>query len=282
MQHSSARARILSRFGTTTLSAVDEIELPSQNDAEYLERNRAAWERWAPGQIAAGRRAWAADELRWGIWEVGESTLGLLDGFGHGDDAIELGCGTAAISAWIARRGIRPVGVDIARNQIRAAESLQQDFKVPFTLVHGNAEQVGYDHESFDLAVSEYGASTWCDPRRWLPEAHRLLRPEGRLVFFVNSPILLASTPGDDDPPGDRLVRDHFSSHRVEFTPGSGIEFHLRNGQWIRLLRAAGFVVDDLIEVRPDSTAKPRFGFVSTEWARRWPSEEIWIAHKVA
>ena len=34
---------------------------------------------------------------------------------------------------------------------------------------------------SFDLVVSEYGASVWCDPERWIAEAARLLRRGGRL-----------------------------------------------------------------------------------------------------
>jgi len=34
--------------------------------------------------------------------------------------------------------------------------------------------------------ISEYGASIWCDPYRWIPEASRLLRPGGDLVFLVN------------------------------------------------------------------------------------------------
>ena len=33
---------------------------------------------------------------------------------------------------------------------------------------------------------------------------------------------------------------------------------------------------------RPPKEAKARFDFVSVEWARRWPSEEIWIAREVS
>ena len=44
---------------------------------------------------------------------------------------------------------------------------------------------------SFDLAFSEYGASIWCDPYLWIPEAYRLLRPGGRLVFLRNSPLVM-------------------------------------------------------------------------------------------
>jgi SAM-dependent methyltransferase len=269
----------------TALDNASNLELlaaPTEPALDYIERNRAAWERWAPAHIAAGRKAWRASELSWGLWDTSESELGLLEGFESGEDAIELGSGTAAISASLVRRGLHPVAVDIARAQLRSAETFQHEFGLRFPLVPANAEQVPFDHDSFDLAISEYGASVWCDPRRWLPEAHRLLRPEGRLIFLTNSAFLLACTPPDGGPVGDRLLRSYFGSHRVEFEAEGSVEFHLGHGDWIRLLRATGFVVDNLVEVRPQSDAKPRFDFVSPEWAQLWPSEEIWIAHKAS
>ncbi len=268
------------RAERASTSFLELLELPSESELDYIERNRAAWERWAPTHLAAGRIAWQSDELSWGLWDTKESELRLLDGFGTGEDAIELGSGTAAISASLARLGVRPVAVDIAQGQLNAAETFQREFGPMFPLVRANAEQVPFDHESFDLAVSEYGASLWCDPRRWLPEAHRLLRPEGRLIFFTTSPLLLACTPTDGRPAGDRLVRTYFGRSRVEFDADGSVEFHLKHGDWIRLLRATGFTVDNLIEVRPRSGAQPRFDLVSPEWAQLWPSEEIWIAHK--
>jgi SAM-dependent methyltransferase len=260
--------------GEAPMESLGEMRL------DYIERNRSAWQGWAPGYITAGRRAWQAEELQWGLWNTPESQLRLLSGFEAGDDAIELGCGTAAISAWMARRGLRPVAVDFARAQLRTADALQGDFGVSFRLVHANAEEVPFEDESFDLVISEYGASLWSDPRRWVPEAHRLLRPEGRLVFFTISSLLLTCTPLDGSPVADQLVRDYFSRFRVEFEPDGAVEFHLTNGQWIALLRSAGFVIDALVEVQPDLEAQPRFALVSSEWAHRWPSEEIWVAHK--
>jgi SAM-dependent methyltransferase len=221
--------------------------------------------------------------LLWGLWGTPESELRLLDGFDSHEDAIELGSGTAAISAWLARRGLRPVAVDFAKAQLRTAETFQQEFGPRFPLVPANAEDVPFDSESFDLAVSEYGASLWCSPYKWLPEAHRLLRPEGRLIFFTSSALLLTCTPAEGGPVGDRLVRDYFARYRVEFEPNASVEFHLTHGHWVRLLRATGFVIDNLIEeVQPPISAKPSFDLVSPDWAQRWPSEDIWIAHKAS
>jgi hypothetical protein len=94
--------------------------------------------------------------------------------------------------------------------------------------------------------------------------------------------MLMACTPRDGGPAGKELVSDYFSSYRREFPEDGAVEFHLTHGHWIRLLRTSGFVLDNLIEVRPAQEAKARFEFVPVDWARRWPSEEIWVARKVA
>ena len=110
-----------------------------------------------------------------------------------GLDAIELGCGTAYVSAWLARRGARPVGIDNSPRQLETARRLQAEHALEFPLLLGNAESVPLPDASFDLAISEYGAATWADPFRWVPEAARLLRPGGRLHFLKSSPLLLCS-----------------------------------------------------------------------------------------
>ena len=85
--------------------------------------------------------------------------------------------------------------------------------------------------------------------------------------------------PLDGSGPASRLVQDHFGNSRIEFTDDA-VEFHLTHSEWIRVLRVCGFTVEDMVEVRPQERAQPRRPVVSTEWARRWPSEEIWVARK--
>jgi hypothetical protein len=69
--------------------------------------------------------------------------------------------------------------------------------------------------------------------------------------------------------------------HRFEWPDSPGIEFHLSHGDWIGVLRSNGFEVEDLIEVRPPESATTRYPWVTLDWARRWPAEEVWKAHKV-
>jgi SAM-dependent methyltransferase len=142
---------------------------------------------------------------------------------------------------------------------------------------------VPYPDASFDFAISEYGACLWADPQRWLPEAARLLRPGGRLVFLVNSFLIALCAPEEEDLAAtDRLLRPAFGLYRIEWPGESGVEFHLSHGDWIRLLRRSGFEIEDLIEVRPAETATTRYPFVTLDWARKWPSEEVWKVRKRA
>lgn len=248
---------------------------------DHVKTNRATWDIAAAEYEQPGRRAWHSDEPSWGIWHAPESELQLLPDV-NGLDAIELGCGTAYVSAWLARRGARVVGIDNSRVQLANARRFQRECGLEFPLIHANAEAVPLADSSFDLAISEYGACLWCDPYLWIPEAARLLRPGGRLIFLTNSVLAMLCMPDTEaeGPAQDRLLRDYFGIHEFRWPDDPGVEFHLGYGDWIRLLRANGFEIEDLVEVRPAADAVTRHPFVTLEWSRRWPCEEVWKAVK--
>ena len=247
--------------------------------SEHARRNRAAWDRQADDWREPGQRAWAETEPTWGIWQVPESELRVLPDV-DGQDVIELGCGTAYWSAWLARRGARVTGIDNSARQLQTARQLQREHGLEFPLLHGSAEAVPLPDASFDLAFSEYGASIWCDPRVWVPEAARLLRPGGRLIFMKHSTILTLCGPDDDAPVGDRLVRNYFGLHRLEWSTDGSVEFDLPYAEWIDLFRACGFTIERLVAVQAPAGATSRHKYVSLEWARRWPTEDIWRVRK--
>jgi SAM-dependent methyltransferase len=250
---------------------------------EHVIRNRVQWDEWAAEYEEQGHRNWASDRPRWGIWGVPEAQVGMLPEDAAGLDVIELGCGTAYVSAWLARRGARPVGIDNSEAQLKTAKRLQQEFGLEFPLLHGNAEEVPFPDQSFDLAISEYGASIWCDPYRWIPEAARLLRSGGRLIFLINAVLLMLCAADDADvPAGDRLLRPYFGMHRFEWPDDDSVEFHLPHGELIGLLRRSGFEVEELIEIRPPDRSSTRYSHVTLEWAQKWPCEEVWKARKAS
>jgi hypothetical protein len=100
-------------------------------------------------------------------------------------------------------------------------------------------------------------------------------------VFLVNGTILMLCVPDEDGIAADRTIkRDYFGMHRFEWPDDSSVEFHLPYGEWIRVLRANHLEVEDLIEIRPPEGAVTRYPFCTIDWARRWPSEEVWVARK--
>ena len=225
--------------------------------------------------------AWSKEEPTWGIFGMREEDLGSPLGDVRGLDVVELGCGTAYFSAILAKLGARPVGVDPTPAQLATARRMQKETGITFPLVEAPGERVPLPDSSFDLAVSEYGASLWAVPERWVAEAARLLRPGGRLVFMTNSNIAILCSP-DIGNVSEHLERPQAGLYRNEWPDEVGVEYHLPHGDWIRLLRENGFEVERLIDVyaRADSKSHDYYGYVSVEWARKWPAEEIWTARK--
>jgi SAM-dependent methyltransferase len=242
-------------------------------------RNRALWTVVnAQFTDEDADRAWAAAELTWGLFQVPERDLGLL-GDVAGLDVVELGCGTAYLSGLLARQGARPVGVDLTPAQLATARRCQKRFGLVFPLVEADAHNVPLADASFDLVVSEYGASVWCDPQRWVAEAARLLRPGGRLVFLTNSVLATLCVPDEEGVARERLMRPQRGLHRVQW-PGGGVEFHPSHGEWIRVLGANGFVVQALHELYAPTAATTHryYGIATAQWASRWPVEDLWAA----
>jgi SAM-dependent methyltransferase len=246
----------------------------------YVAQNQRFWTQRSSEYERSGRRSWAAEAVTWGIWRVLETEARLLPEI-EDRDVLELGCGTAYVSSWLQRRGGRAVGLDPTSAQLDTAARLQREFDLRFPLVQAVAESVPLADDSFDVIVSEYGASIWSDPYKWVPEASRLLRTGGELVFLVNGMLLMLCLPQEDEVADDRLRNDYFGMYRFETTFDESVEFHIGHGDWIRLLRGNGFEVEDLVELRPGENTSSKFDFVSAQWARRWPSEEVWKARKM-
>jgi SAM-dependent methyltransferase len=256
--------------------------LSSLEYPDYVARNVENWTE-ANEQYTGpnARAAWSKEELSYGVFGVPESSVKVL-GDVAGLDVLDLGCGTAYVSAWLIRQGARPVGVDPTPAQLATAREMQKEFGLEFPLVEAVGESVPLPDASFDLVISEYGASIWADPERWIPEAARLLRPRGRLVFLRNSTISMLCMALDGET--EVLQRPQRELRKIRWSDTGETNFHAPPGELIDILGAAGLAVERLVELyAPDDAATHEYyKYVSAEWARNWPAEEIWVARKQA
>ena len=245
------------------------------------QRNRASWDAASDSYQERHREFIGRGEPRWGMWQLPESELQIL-GDVAGKDVREYGCGAAQWSILLARAGARPVGLDNSGRQLEHARELMQEAGVDFPLVHAGAGEAPLDDESFDIVFCDHGAMTFADPYSTVPEAARLLRPGGLFAFSHITALSIVCYDEEADTTLPELKRDLFGLHRIEWEgENEPVEFNLPQGKWIELFRANGLVLEDLVEVRPpegqaSTYRKPE----ETEWARRWPMEQIWRLRK--
>ena len=249
----------------------------------HVERNRTAWNAYSEEYQRVNapqiRDQAFTGELAWGTWNIPESQLQIL-GDVTGKAILEFGCGGAQWSMALARHGARPIGLDLSDKQLAHAQALMEESGARLPLVQGSGEQLPFKGESFDIVFADYGAFTFADPLRTVPEAARVLRRGGLLAFSILGPLYEITTPADSDHAGDRLVYDYFGMRSFQ-EPDGMVEFNLPYGEWIGLFVENGLTIERLIETRPAEDAVSTYRDAEDlAWSRRWPSECIWRLRK--
>jgi SAM-dependent methyltransferase len=166
---------------------------------------------------------WAAAEPYWGMWCIPQFRLPVLPGDLVGATAVELGCGTAYVSAWLASRDAHPVGVGISARQLSTARRTQAEFGLSIPVVRGDAERVPLAAACADLVISEYGA------RLLRPAAHSCSRLSPRLARMCMPAEGLAT---------ERLARDRHTSRppRSAVTADCKVQHMTTTSQLARVL----------------------------------------------
>jgi SAM-dependent methyltransferase len=246
------------------------------SDDDHVPRNRKHWDEQASAWASAGEVNWARAEPVWGIFDVPESELRMLPQDMRSMKVVELGCGTAYVSAWMARRGAEVTGMDLSERQLETAHRLQQLHGLSIELLHGNCELLPFGDASFDFAISEYGAAIWCRPERWLREAFRVVKPGGSLHFLGCSPWVYVCSPASGELPlVDRLEHSYFDQGRIDWGD-EGVEFNLPISGWFRLFQEIGWQVTDYLEPRPASPGPERMHHATRTWGYSYPAEQVW------
>jgi SAM-dependent methyltransferase len=256
------------------MSSSDEL-------ADVGRRNRAFWDAYSDEYQSEHDAFITHDEIRWGMWQVPDRELGVLGDLA-GLDVLELGCGAAQFGLAFVRLGARVVGIDASERQLEHARKNVDASGLDLELVRGSAEALPFGDGRFDLVVADHGANRFADPYLWVPECARVLRPGGLLAFSGGTALEAICVNPETDTWQAQLFRDYFGLRRTEWPDGS-VEFELGYGDWIRLFRRSGFDVEALVEVQPPAGAVSTYRTrQETEWARRWPMEQIWKVRRLA
>jgi SAM-dependent methyltransferase len=250
---------------------------PSTGD--HVRRNRESWEHDSAayqGRNAAQLNRW--DVLGWGVFDIPEDEVHAL-GDVAGLDVLEYCCGACQLGIKAAMRGARVTGLDFSHAQLRQGLANMAETGVRFPVVEADGERTPFADASFDLVFCDHGVMGFADPYATVPEVARLLRADGRFVFNGTTPFIWTVWGEGDEPAGTELKRSYFGPRRWDHQDDDGpsSDFQLPYGEWIRLFRDNGFVVEDLIELRPGPEATTTYdGYAPLEWARRFPAEQIW------
>ena len=251
---------------------------------DHVTINRDVWDKDAANWVKMGEHHWQMDTPIWGNWGAPEAELRLLPDDMAGMAAVELGCGTGYVAAWMWKRGAKVTAIDVSAGQLATARRLAGEHHANITFLEGNAEATGLPDAAFDFAISEYGAAIWCPPELWLREAWRLLRPGGKLVFLGNHPLAIICTP-ESGADCEKVLHRPYRGFRgadwteVEIDP-SGICFNLTMSGWITLFRKIGFEIENYQEIYAPDDAIGSRGGVAAEWAKEYPFEQVWHLQK--
>ena len=237
---------------------------------EYQERNRAQLDRW--------------DHLGWGVYDAPEDEIGAL-GDVAGLRVLEFGCGGCQSGIKVAMRGAALTGLDLSITQLRHASAHFEETGIRFPVVQANGERLPFRDDAFDLVFCDHGVMGFADPLLTVPEVARVLRPGGRFVFNGTTPWIWVAWGEQEEelPPSREMRMDYFGMRTIDSTDPAWrtTEFQLTYGDWIRLFRANGLAVDDLIELRPNEGATTTYDdYAPLEWARAFPAEHIWKVRK--
>lgn len=220
---------------------------------DAIRKNREYWDRASRSYQDSHGESLAESAMSWGVWRLPEKELRVL-GDARGRDMLELGCGGAQWAEALAGEGAHVVGVDFSRGQLDHARARCHRGHVVVPLLLGDAEALLLADESFDVVFCDHGAMSFARPEPCVAEASRVLRSGGLFAFCMASPIHSLCWDDLSDTVGTVLARHYFGLDPLEDSESTC--FQRTYGDWLRIFRGNGFVVEDLVEPRPPAGAQ--------------------------
>jgi SAM-dependent methyltransferase len=245
--------------------------------------SRAWWDADAGDYLAEHGGDIGEVDFVWGPEGLREADARLL-GEVAGADVLEVGCGSAPCSRWLATVGARPVALDLSGGMLAHAAALNRTTGIAVPLVQAGAEHLPFADASFDVACSAFGAVPFvAEPERVMAEVARVLRPGGRWVFAVNHPMRWMFS---DDPGPDGLVvrQSYFDRTPYLEVDDAGratyVEHHRTLGDRVRDVVGAGLVLDAIVEPEWPEGRETVWGQWSPLRGALFPGTAIFCTHR--
>jgi SAM-dependent methyltransferase len=233
-------------------------------DAETVRANRRWWDGASDWYQEEHGEFLGDDRFLWGPEGLYEDEAHLL-GPVSGKRVLEVGCGAAQCSRWLAKQDADVVALDFSWRQLQHARRIDEALgQPPLALVQADATVIPFADESFDIACSAFGAVPFvADSAAVMREVARVLRPGGRWVFAVTHPFRWCMP--DDGGEGGLRIRDSYFDRRPyveqdENGVATYVEHHRTLGDRVRELTAAGLVLVDLVEPEYPEDMDDRWG----------------------
>ena len=213
--------------------------------------NRRWWDYDADAYQAAHGEFLGEADFVWCPERLREADAHLLGDF-SGRRVLEVGCGAAMCSRWLATRGAAPVAVDLSGQMLRHARAAAGRTGIEVDLVQADAQHLPFPPGTFDIAFTAFGAVPFvADSASVMREVARVLRAGGRWVFATTHPTRW-SFPDDPGPDGLTATMSYFDRTPYVEVGEDGeptyVEHHRTQGDRVREITAAGFSLVDLVE----------------------------------
>lgn len=223
-----------------------------------------------------GEFVWCPEGMHEADWQL----LGDV----AGKRVLEIGCGSAPCSRWLASRGAQPVGLDLSRAMLDRGSAVMARGGPRVPLVQAGAEALPFASASFDLACSSFGAIPFvADAAAVMREVERVLRPGGRWVFSVTHPMRWIF-PDDPGPDGLRVAMSYFDRTPYVELDGADepiyVEHHRTIGDRVRDIVGANLVLLDIIEPEWPEGLEREWGQWSPLRGELFPGTAIFVTEK--
>lgn len=256
----------------------------------------------SPTSQRASRRWWDADAAQYhdthadflGVDSTDGEFVWCPEGLHEGDyhllgdivgkTVLEVGCGSAPCSRWLAAHGAHPVGLDLSRAMLDRGLAAMARGGAQVPLVQAGAEALPFADQSFDLACSAFGAIPFvADSALAMREVARVLRPGGRWVFSVNHPVRWIF-PDDPGQAGLTATMSYFDRTPYVEVDAAGeptyVEHHRTIGDRVREIVAAGLTLLDIIEPDWPEWLDREWGQWSPLRGELFPGTAIFVTEK--